>query len=199
MSELNSAIKDAMTAMLVKFNNRLGKSQMESESKLADWAEYLAFERKFKVSQVAVALESLMSANTKFMPSAYEISDALKPKQPSSEDLGNFVANELIQSVIRFGGYRLGEAYDSLSDVSKKTLGGNTYLLREIANSEEDQLPSIRAQIRGMVKGAAESIKAEVHNDKLKKIGIETDNVLSLKRPELKTMDYSGFLPSEPA
>ena len=195
MSELNNAIKNAMTAMLTKFNNRLGKSQMESESKLADWAEYLAFERKFTVSQVAVALESLMSANTKFMPSAYEIADALKPKGVSTEDIGNFVANEVIQKVIDFGIYRLNEAFAELSDVSKRTIENNRYLLNEIANSDQDSLPTIRAQIRGLAKAATESHKSEKHNEKLNKIGINTDNVLTLKKVEMKTMDFSGYLP----
>lgn len=180
MNELDKAVKDAMTAMLVKFNNRLSKFQMEPEEKLADWAEYLAFERKFKVSQVAVALESLMSSNTKFMPSAYEIADALKPKDLSSEEIGNFVANEVIQKVIEFGIYRLHEAFEALSDVSKKTIGENRYLLREISRSEESQLPTIRAQIRGLAKSVAESHKAASHNTKLARIGIASNEALQL-------------------
>lgn len=199
MSELNAAILKAMTAMLIKFNNRLSKFQREDESVLSDWAEYLAFERKFTVSQVAVALESLMNANTKFMPSAYEIADSLKPKDVSSDDIGNFVANEVIQKVIEYGIYRLDKAFEALSDVSKQTIGENTYLLREIANSDEDNLPSIRAQIRGLAKGAAESHKNEKHNDKLAKIGIDTKNVISFKRPEFQSLDFSNFLPEEPA
>lgn len=195
MSELNEAVKAAMVQMLIKFNNRLNKSQMEPESKLADWAQYLAFERKFKVSQVAVALESLMNSNTKYMPSAYEIADALKPKSISSDDVGNFVANEVIQKVIEFGIYRLDQAFQALSEVSKNTIGHNTYLLREVANSDEDSLPSIRAQIRGLAKASTESNKVENHNEKLAAIGIVDKNVITFKRPEFQSIDFSGYLP----
>ena len=195
MNELNDAVKLAMTAMLIKFNNRLSKNQMEPESKLADWADFLAFEKKFTVSQVAHALASLVSENTKFMPSAYEIADALKPKQDTSEEIGNFVANEVIQKVIDLGYHRLNLVYEQLSTISQLAIGENRYILTEIANSDMDQLPTIRAQLRNMAKSAAEMAKSEKKNAQLEKIGI----VLDMKKPEMKRMDFQNFLPSEPA
>jgi hypothetical protein len=82
-TELQDAIRNAVTAMLIKFNNRLSKNQMEPESKLADWAEFLAFEKGFTVSQVMFALTELTKTNKTFMPSAYEIADALAVKRRS--------------------------------------------------------------------------------------------------------------------
>jgi hypothetical protein len=196
-TELNAAIKEAMLAMLVKFNNRLNKAQMEPESKLADWADYLAFERKFKVSQVAVALETLMSSNTRFMPSAYEIANALKPKTQTSEDIGNQVANEVIQAVINYGVYRINEAYSSLSEMAKQTIGDNRYILTEIANSDQDSLPTIRAQIRNMVKASAELQGINQHNRKLAAIGISHDrNSLAVKplpTNEMRVLSFDEF------
>lgn len=195
MNSVESTIHKAMLEMLKKFNNRLNKSQMEPEDKLSSWAQFLAFEKKCTVKQVAVALDGLMNESTKFMPSAYEIAAALKPKESSSEDIGNQVANEIIQAVVDWGVYRLGDAYASLSPVAKRTLGGNTYILREIANSEQDQIPSIRAQIRGMVKASAEAIKNDKHNQKLNSIGIDNGHSVSSIKSEIQALEYSSFLP----
>lgn len=195
MSELNQAIKEAMTAMLIKFNSRLNKSQRESEATLADWATYLAFERKFKVAQVAVALESLMSKNTRFMPSAYEIADELKPKDVTSEDIGNFIANEVIQKASsKWGIHRLDKAFEDLSDPAKAVIKDHRYLLREICNGNDDDLKIIRAQIRNLAKATAEAYKAERHNKKLGAAGIDTSNVLSMKRDDFKKLDFSNYI-----
>ena len=180
-------IKEAIYEVGLLFN------QPPSDERITAYAKAL---RNYTPRQIVFAFNQVIISGSPFFPSLAEILGHLKPKGVSTEDIGNFVANEVIQKVIEFGFYRLNDAFESLSDVSKRTIENNRYLLNEIANSEQDQLPSIRAQIRGLAKSATESHKAEKHNDKLQKIGINTDNVLTLKKVEMKTMDFSGYLPS---
>lgn len=198
--------RKAILEMLKKFNNRLNRSQMETEEKLNSWAEYLSVERKFTVAQVGHALTMLMGDGAKFMPSAYEIAAQLKPRENTAEDVANYVANEVIEKVMAYGVHRLREAMDALSDVSKQVIVNNTSLLSEIANSDRDNLPTIRAQLRGLAKATAEAKKAKSTNERLEKLGIDTSKVKTIesglklvqREPmDLRTIDYSGFLPEQ--
>lgn len=168
------------------------KASQPSEAQINAYARAL---QKYTPAQITHAFNQVVLSGSAFFPSLAEVLAHLKPKGVSTDDIGNFVANEVIQKVIDFGIYRLNDAFNELSDVSKRTIGENTYLLREIANSDQDSLPTIRAQIRGLAKAATESHKSEKHNEKLNKIGISTDNVLTMKKVEMKTMDFSGYLP----
>lgn len=179
------ATKAAIYEMGLLFN------QSPSDDKIKAYAKALA---NYTPQQIKYAFKQVVNSGSAFFPSLAEILGHLKPKENASKDIGNFVANEIIQKVIDLGVYRLNEVYESLSEVSKKTLGENRYILTEIANSDRDQLTSIRAQIRDMASAAAESHKQGKRNEQLEKIGIKTGNIL-----EFKTMDYSGYLDQGPA
>lgn len=176
--------KSAVFQMGLLFN------QQPSEEKITAYARALM---NYTPKQITYAFNQVILNGSAFFPSLAEILGHLKPKQDTSEEIGNFVANEVIQKVIDLGYYRLNEVYEKLSDISKIAIGENRYILTEIANSDMDQLPTIRAQLRNMAKSAAEMAKAEKKNTQLEKIGI----VLEMKRPELKKMDYSQFLPKD--
>ena len=160
-------IKKAMLEMLKKFNNQLNKAQMESEAKLEGWATFLAFEKKLTVKQVGYALSKLMDESVKFMPSAYEIAAVIKHKNISSEDAGNLIADEIVTKALEFGSYRLGEALKAMSDDAQLVLGCSTRLLREICESNRDELPIIKSQIRKLAVARIEKNKIQTHNNTL--------------------------------
>ena len=165
-------------------------NQSPSEDKILAYAKALM---NYEPKQIIFAFNQVILSGSAFFPSLAEILGHLKPKQDTSEEIGNFVANEVIQKVIDLGYYRLNEVYENLSTISKLAIGENRYILSEIASSDMDQLPTIRAQLRNMAKSAAEMAKSEKKNTQLEKIGI----VLEMKKPELMKMDYSQFLPKD--
>lgn len=198
MNELQTAVKDAITAMLIKFNNRLSKSQMEPESKLADWAEFLAFERGYTVNQVKFALTELTKGNRPFMPSAYEIADALTAKEDKKEDLAPLIVNEIIQAIQCYGQYDEERMIQSVSEDARLVLRklGNT---TDIRNADIDNLGTTKAQLRDFVKGVLAAKANDAKATKLESIGIDSGRVLDFKKVEMRTMDYSNFLPGDPA
>jgi hypothetical protein len=190
MNELQGAIKDAVTAMLIKFNNRLSKNQMETESKLADWAEFLAFEKGFTVNQVKFALTQLTQTNKTFMPSAYEIADALSVKHESIDHKAPLIVLEILQAVKLFGQYDELKMIETLSEDARLTLsaiGGTS----DIRNSDHDNIGTTKAQLERAVKGVLATKSNNIKNNNLERIGINVPG----KILEFRTMDYSNFLP----
>ena len=183
-------LKEAIYEMGLFFN------QAPGDDRITAYAKALS---NYTPQQVVYAFKQIINSGSAFFPSLAEVLKHLRPVEPSSEDIGNFVANEVIQKVIEFGYYRIGEAYNALSEISRKTIGENRYLLTEIANSERDQLPSIRAQIRGMVKSSAEAIKSGKKNQELASLGVNTENVIQLsdKKPQMRSLDFSELLPQD--
>lgn len=189
MSELNLTIIKAASAMLMKFNNNLNKSQRESEETLTQWAEYLALDKKFTVTQIGFALAQLMGKNTKFMPSAYEIEACLIPVEDSKEDLAPIIVNEIIRA-IRLHPYDLeSRMFPTLSAEANAVIeaNGGTRSIRDSDNFE-----TMKAQLERLAKGVLASRDSNKKNAKLESVGI----VLEMKRPEMKLMDYSSFLPN---
>jgi hypothetical protein len=190
MNELQGAIKEAVTAMLIKFNNRLSKNQMEPESKLKDWAEFLAFEKGYTVTQIMFALTELTKTNKTFMPSAYEIADALSVKQESIDHKAPLVVLEILQAIKLFGQYDELKMIETLSEDARFTLlalGGTS----DIRNADQDNLGTTKAQLERAAKGVLAAKTNSIKNERLERLGINTGKVL-----EFRTMDYSGFLPS---
>jgi hypothetical protein len=186
-TELQDAIRNAVTAMLIKFNNRLSKNQMEPESKLADWAEFLAFEKGFTVSQVMFALTELTKTNKTFMPSAYEIADALAVKTETKEDRAPIIAKEIFQLIRSFHQDLEAQMLEKASPDARLVFLaiGNT---SDIRNSENFE--TTNAQVERLIRGVLAAKVNDIKNEKLEKIGIETGRVL-----HLRTVDFSGYLP----
>lgn len=188
MSNLNNAILKATTSMLQKFNNRLNKSQRESEQVMHDWATYLAIEKNFTVAQVGCALSSLMSKGPKFMPSAYEIEAELLPTQEKKEDLAPVIANEIITLIRSYHSDLEDNMLEKASPDARLVFLaiGNTSDIRTSENFE-----TTKAQLERMIKGVLASKESRFKKQKLESIGLG-------KVLEMRTMDYSNYLPNDP-
>jgi hypothetical protein len=183
-------IKAAIYEMGLLFN------QQPNDEKITAYAKAL---QNYTPQQIRHAFNQVILSGSAFFPSLAEILAHLRPKEISSDDIGNFIANEVIEKVINFGSYRLREAFDALSDPAKQVIGLNTYLLTEIANSERDQLPMIRAQIRGLAKAANEAHKAGKKNERLERVGISTAGTDSIGAGKLIALSFDGYNPREGA
>lgn len=179
------AIKSAIFQMGLRFNQEPSKEKIEA---------YANDLMGYTPEQITFAFRQVIASGTAFFPSMAEILKFLKPREVTSQDIGNEVANELIDKILEFGRYKPG-LNEALSPVANKILEENRYLFLEVLDSEKNQVPSIRAQIRDLVKAKTEGKKATSYNEKLTKIGIDTSNVIGFKRPEFQSVDYSGFLP----
>lgn len=185
-----TAIKAAIYEMGLLFN------QQPSDDKINAYAKAL---QNYNAQQIRHAFNQVILSGSAFFPSLAEILAHLRPKEISSDDIGNFVANEVIEKVISFGRYRLREAFDALSDPAKKVIGSNTYLLLEILDAEQERLPTIRAQIRGLAKAASEAHKAGKINERLERIGISTSKSDMIGAGKLIALSFEGFNPREGA
>lgn len=179
------AIKSAIYQMGLRFNQEPSKEKIEA---------YANDLMGYTPEQITFAFRQVIASGTDFFPSMAAILKHLQPKEVTSQDVGNEVANELIEKILEFGRYKQGLS-EALSPVAQKILEENRYLFLEILDSEKHQVPSIRAQIRDLVKAKTEGKKAASYNEKLAKIGIEKTNVIGFKRPDLQTIDFSGYLP----
>ena len=164
------ALKEAIYEVGLLFS----KATQPDEAQTNAYARAL---QRYTPQQVTYAFNQIILKGGAHFPSLADVLIHLRPKETSGDDFGNIVANEVIQKVIDFGVYRLQEAFDALSENSKAALSDNRYILAEIANSERDQLPTIRAQIRGMAKANYEAKKSHVTNKNLEKLGIVTPTI----------------------
>lgn len=127
--ELLTASTEAILEMLKKYNNLLSKHQMEAESKLADWADYLA-RKGFTVKQVGQALADLDSKT--FMPSSFEV--ATKIKESMKKKISSYELEQEILTFVRANAYDLEANYfHTLSEPARKVINamGGTKEIRE--------------------------------------------------------------------
>lgn len=171
--------KSAVYQMGLLFN------QQPTDERITAYANALM---KYEPNQIIYAFKKVIGSGSAFFPSLSEILAHLTPASENSDDKANRIASEIIQRVIDYGSYRLREAYDALSDEAKVTIAESSYILNEIANSDRDNLPTIRAQIRGLVKANSESAKNHVKNKQLENIGIVSPK---LAHEQMRKLEYS--------
>jgi hypothetical protein len=190
MSELNQTIVKAAHAMLMKFNNRFSKNQRETESTLFDWAEHLAIEKRFTVTQIGFALSELTKQGRTFMPNAYEIAEVLTPKTETKEEAAPVIVAEMIKLIRAYGKYDEARMFMAASPEAKlafRALGDTS----DIRNSENFE--TTKAQLERLVKGVLAAKSNQSQMDQLQRIGIH------VPKEQLQKLDYSGFLPPEGA
>jgi hypothetical protein len=171
-------------------------NQQPTDERILAYARALM---NYTPKQIVFAFNQVILSGSAFFPSLAEVLKHLRPPGETSKDVGNMVANEIIQACIDHGRYQTNKILESLSPLASSVVDRNRYLILEILDSEKDQLTSIRAQIRDLVSASNESIKNNEKTEKLAQIGISKENVLPMKKIDFNTQDLSGFLPSEGA
>jgi hypothetical protein len=183
-------IKAAIYEMGLLFN------QQPSDERINAYANAL---RNYQANQIIYAFKKVISSGSAFFPSLAEILIHLRPQEAKSIDLGNEVANEIIQKCIEKGRYRTNEIIPALGEDAAAVVTKYRYLITQILDSEQDQLSSIRAQIRDLVKGASEIEKIKKHSEELKAVGINNPNVIPINKQSMKKVSFDEILPESPA
>lgn len=181
-----TALKSAIFQMGLRFN------QQPTTERIEAYADDLS---RFTPDQVVFAFRQVINSGTAFFPSMAELLVHLKPKEISSEDLAAFVVDDVTKAAIQDGQYHPERAFQMLSEISKAFVGKNLRLLMDLAMCDIEKLPTLKAQTRGAARAFIETRKANLYNEKLESIGIDTSNVIKIEdhRNPFKALDFSEF------
>lgn len=156
-------IKAAIYEMGLLFN------QQPNDERITAYAKALS---NYSPSQIKFAFNSVIASGSAFFPSLAEILNNLKPMVPRSEDLAAQMTEEIVRLAIEHGQYRTDRAHDALAPETREALGADWSVILRICKSMEDELPTIKAQLRNLLRARIESKKADRHNGKLVHLGI---------------------------
>lgn len=179
-------IKEAVYEVGLLFN------QSPDEAKINAYSRAL---QNYTPKQITFAFNQVILSGTAFFPSLAEVLKHLKPEEPSINDRANLLVGEAIEAATKYSIYDHGK--NVLNEVSDEvrliilSFGG----VRAIGDFPADQNGTLRAQLRDIAKGVLSQQSANKKSDQLQRIGL--GNVLQM--PEMRTMDYSGFLPKSEA
>lgn len=176
--------KSAVYQMGLLFN------QAPSDEKITAYANALM---RFEPKQIIFAFNQVINSGTAFFPSLAEVLKHLRPTNESNQDKAPQIAQEVLNALRAYSQYDEVKMLENVSEDARMVFLAIGYT-GDIRTSENYE--TTKAQIERLAKGVLASKEASVKNEKLEKIGINTGRVLEMKRPEMKTMDFSGYLPS---
>lgn len=177
------AIKEAIYEVGLLFN------QQPSDEKIAAYAKALV---NYSPKQIVFAFNQTILSGSPFFPSLAEILKHLRPAVESAADRAPQVAMEILNAIRTYGPHAEVEMMQMVSEDARHTLLAIGFT-GDIRNSENYE--TTKAQIERLARGVLASRESSVKNEKLERIGV----VLPMNKPGMKAMDFSGFLPSEPA
>lgn len=174
------ATKAAIYEMGLRFNQQPSPERIEAYAK--DLAE------EYTPEQITFAFRQVIASGSAFFPSLAEILNHLKPMAPKSEDRAAELMEEIVRLCIEHGYNRLDRIERDLSKDAKTVLGEDKHTLLRICRSYENELPTIKAQLRNVFRARLESQKANQHNGKLVQLGIVNQDQIE----EMRRMNFSG-------
>ncbi len=180
------AIKAAIYDMGLKFN------QEPSDAKITAYAKELM---DYSPAQINFAFREIINSGSAFFPSLAEVLKHLRPVQETVQDKAPQVAQEILQLLRWYGPHAEREMIENASEDARLVFLAIGYT-GDIRNSENYE--TTKAQIERLARGVLSSKTAAQKNEQLERIGIDTSKVLTMKKPEFRTADFSGFLPTGP-
>ena len=163
MKPNSNAVKAAIYEMGLLFN------QQPTDERITAYAKAL---QNYSPNQIKFAFNSVILSGSAFFPSLAEILTHLKPMKPKSEDVAADMMEEIVRVAIEHGQYRTDRAYLALSDKTKEMLGDDRQIFMRICKSYESELPTIKAQLRNLLRARLELGESQQHNGKLLKLGL---------------------------
>lgn len=172
--------KSAVYQMGLLFN------QAPSDEKITAYANALM---AFTPKQIIYAFNQVIYSGSPFFPALSEVLKHLSPNVETKEDRAPIIVKEIIRFIKMWHPDLEKEHIHELSSDAQLVFQviGHTADLR---NSESFEI--MNAQIERLVKGVLASKTNDVKNERLERLGISTGKVLNFK-----TMDFSGYLPSD--
>ena len=179
MKPNSNAVKAAIYEMGLLFN------QQPTDERITAYSKAL---QNYSPNQIKFAFNSVILSGSAFFPSLAEILVHLKPMKPKSEDVAAEMMEEIVRVAIEHGQYRTDRAYESLSEKTRAMIVDDRHIFMRICKSLESELPTIKAQLRNLLRARLESGTAEVHNGRLLKLGI-------IKQDQIEGMNKLEFSP----
>jgi hypothetical protein len=176
-------VKAAIYEMGLFFN------QQPSDERITAYAKALA---NYNASQVIYAFKQVINTGSAFFPSLAEILKHLRPVEIVAEDRAAEITNEIISKATLHGYMQTERAFKELSPEAQTAIGSASFLL-EVCNTPHDQLGTLKAQVRRLVKATIERGVANKHNQAIAAIGISS-NVVPMRK-----IDFGTFNPTEGA
>lgn len=177
----NLEIKATVYEMGLFFN------QQPSEDRITAYSNALM---NYEPHQIIFAFRQVINSGSAFFPSLAEVLRHLRP-QEETHDRAPQVAAEMLKLIRWYGKHDEAAMLQNASPEARETFLrlGDT---QDIRNSENTD--TVRAQLERLARSVVASKSVEAKNAQLEKIGI----VIPFKQ-NAKTLDYSGFLPTEGA
>lgn len=166
-------------------------NQQPNEARINAYAKALM---NYSPKQIVFAFNQVILSGSAFFPSLAEVLKHLRPATESYQDKAPQVAIEILNAIRTYGPHAEDEMLRNVSEEARLTLLAIGYT-GDIRNSENYE--TTKAQIERLARGVLASKDAVVKNSKLESIGIDTGKVLSMRKPEFRTMDFSGYLPGD--
>jgi hypothetical protein len=184
--------KKLILEALLKYRDLFNRSPDPQALEL--YADMLA--ESFEFKQVTWALTEFVKRGSTFFPSCGEIFGVLAPKEASTEDRAAELVNEIISKATLHGYMQIQRSFNELSPEAQAAVGGPSFLL-EICNTPYDNLGTMKAQLRRMVKASLERTTHNAHNARLEQIGI--GNVVQINNQAMRPLGFNDFNPPEQA
>lgn len=185
--ERDLEIKAAIYEVGLLFN------QQPNDDKINAYAKAL---KNYSPKQITHAFNQVILSGSAFFPSLAEILTHLRPPNEKKEDIAPLICAEILEAIKLFSSYdevRMNEHLSESARLVLKMLGGTS----EIRNAPAENIGTTKAQLTKLASSVLAKKDADAKNAKLESIGINTGRVLDFPKQEMKTMDYSNFLPGE--
>ena len=170
-------------------------NQQPSDDKINAYAKAL---QNYSPKQITFAFNQVILSGSAFFPSLAEILTHLRPPVEKKEDQAPLIAAEILNAIHSFSSYdevRMDQHHSENARLVLKMLGGTS----EIRNAPADNLGTTKAQLVKLAVSVLSSRDANAKTKKLETIGINDGRVLDFPKQELRTVDFSGYLPTEGA
>lgn len=175
-------IKAAVYEMGLLFN------QKPDDEKITAYAKAL---KDFTPAQICFAFNQVIKSGSAFFPSLAEILKHLMPVKESSEDQAIKATEEIVRVAIEHGHNRTQRALDSLSVSTRALVGDDHQIILRICKSMEDELSTIKAQLRNLLRARIDSQKAGDHLIQLTRIGINHKSLL-IEANGMRKLDFGS-------
>jgi hypothetical protein len=174
-------IKAAIYEMGLLFN------QQPTDERINAYAKALS---NYTPAQIKFAFNSVILSGSAFFPSLAEILNHLRPMTPKADDKAAELMEEVVRVAIEHGHNRTERAIAALSPFAREVLGDDHNQLIRICKSYEDELPTIKAQLRNLFRARLEAKKSDTHNGKLIQLGV-------VRREQIEGLKKLGFSTEE--
>lgn len=159
-------------------------SQKVSDIKIEAYAKML---RPYSVAQITMAFSNIVKKGSDFFPSCSRVIAEIMPTE-NREDVAQSMADNIVNQVLRFGRYQQREMGSYLTKPEKMALqriGGCLTIL----DSNKDDMPTIRAQLRRTCNSVLSIGEVEKKQEVMGKLALVKDETFLIPSESSRVID----------